>query len=251
MYKYDSGFYDYINRGSLRSAEQIIPLVKKYFDVKSVVDFGCGQGAWLSVWSSHGVPDCIGIDGEYVDRDGLLIDAEKFCGQDISKEIDLGQSFDLVQSLEVAEHLPASAADTFVANLVRHGDVILFSAAVPGQGGENHKNEQPYEYWREIFGRYGYVAVDLLRPDIKSNAEIESWYRFNSLIYVNNEKIQQCSQEIQQQVIGTNDAIKDVSPAGYKLRKLLLTLLPTSVATMFARIKARLTIVLRYFSNKN
>jgi 2-polyprenyl-3-methyl-5-hydroxy-6-metoxy-1,4-benzoquinol methylase len=61
--------------------------------------------------------------------------------------LDLEKEFDLVVSLEVAEHLPASAADQFVNTLVKHGKKILFSAAIPGQGGQDHLNEQWPDYW--------------------------------------------------------------------------------------------------------
>ena len=61
----------------------------------------------------------------------------------LANPVDLGRKFDLVQSLEVGEHLPKSAADTFVETLVKHGDVVLFSAASVGQGGHDHINEQP------------------------------------------------------------------------------------------------------------
>ena len=91
-----------------------------------------------------------GVDGPYVDRCKLLIDAGDFHAADLAAPIDLGRQFDLVQSLEVAEHLPAAKAEQFVETLTAHGSRILFSAAVPGQGGENHINEQLPDYWRAL-----------------------------------------------------------------------------------------------------
>jgi hypothetical protein len=87
-----------------------------------------------------------------------------------------------VQSLEVAEHVPATAAQTFVDCLVAHAPVVLFSAAVPGQGGDNHVNEQPYEYWRSLFADRGYRMYDFLRPQIVGT-KAAHWYRYNTFLF--------------------------------------------------------------------
>jgi SAM-dependent methyltransferase len=115
--------------------------------VRSVVDFGCGSGVWLAAWQRLVVDDVIGVDGEQA-RSSLKISAERFLAADLRKPIRLGRRFDLAQSLEVAEHLPPQSASVFVETLTTHAPLILFSAAVPGQGGEHHVNEQPPEYWR-------------------------------------------------------------------------------------------------------
>lgn len=49
MYDYDREFYDIMNREAMRSAEPILRLLMTWFKVTSVVDFGCGHGAWLKV----------------------------------------------------------------------------------------------------------------------------------------------------------------------------------------------------------
>jgi hypothetical protein len=87
-----------------------------------------------------------------------------------------------VVSLEVAEHLPESSADTFIESLVAHGDVILFSAAVPGQGGQHHINEQWPEYWQQKFAKHGFYFHDTIRPLIWNNEKVNWWYRQNIFI---------------------------------------------------------------------
>ena len=129
----------------------------------------------------------MGVDGPYVDRDLLQFPKARFAAADLAKEIDLKRSFDLVISLEVAEHLPASAADVFVGNLVRHGPVLLFSAAIPCGGGTGHVNEQWPAYWAERFEKRGYVAIDCLRELVWNDQEIQWFYRQNALIYANRE----------------------------------------------------------------
>jgi len=91
----------------------------------------------------------------------------------------------LVISLEVAEHLPASTAGTFVETLVAHGDIILFSAAVPCQGGESHINEQWPAYWADKFKEHDYFFNDSIRFEIWLNDKVEWWYKQNIFLAVN------------------------------------------------------------------
>jgi SAM-dependent methyltransferase len=152
------------------------------FKPKSILDVGCGIGTWLKVFEDYGVRDFLGIDGDFVDRTMLKISESNFYPQDLTKHWYLGRKFDLVICLEVAEHLPKQAADSFVKALVEHGDIIVFSAAVPGQGGQNHINEQWPSYWQDKFSKYGYYFHDDIRPLIWANEKVECWYRQNMFI---------------------------------------------------------------------
>jgi hypothetical protein len=90
-------------------------------------------------------------------------------------------------SLEVAEHLPASAANGFVDTLTRLAPVVLFSAAIPHQLGDGHINEQWQGYWIEKFAARGFRAVDCLRPTIWNDRRIEYWYRQNIFMFASEE----------------------------------------------------------------
>ena len=184
-HRYSQDFYDYIDSGSRASARAVAALVLKEMKIASLLDVGAGHGAWAAEWMAAGVKDVLAVDGDYVDRDRLAIPSPNFQAHDLSTPLDLQRKFDLVQTLEVAEHLPAAKADLFVDNLARHGDVILFSAAVPHQGGEHHVNEQPPEYWREKLKARGFAVFDFIRPRLAGRDEVMPWYRFNTYIYAN------------------------------------------------------------------
>lgn len=181
---YDAAFYAAQKDGSRRSAERVLPFLDRWVRPKSVVDVGCGVGTWLSVWRELGVSSVVGVDGDYVDRSLLMIEKGSFIAHDLSRPIpDLG-GFDLVMSLEVAEHLPAESAAQFVAGLTSLGPVVMFSAAIPSQGGTNHVNEQWPEYWARLFANYGYDVMDCLRREIWNDEGVEWWYAQNTFLYV-------------------------------------------------------------------
>ncbi|HEX8769147.1 MAG TPA: methyltransferase domain-containing protein [Acidimicrobiales bacterium] len=184
MSEYSKDYYDYIDAGSLRSAREVVPLVLELLAPRTVVDVGCGLGAWLSVFTEHGVEDICGIDGGWVDREALRFPEERFLAADLTKRLDIQREFDLVVSLEVAEHLPTDAAADFVSSLTSLGPVILFSAAVPLQGGDGHLNEQWPEYWAAHFAKHRYVPVDCLRRRIWDNDDVDWWYVQNTLFFV-------------------------------------------------------------------
>ncbi len=185
---YTSGFYFDQAERSLRSARIIISILDEYFSPQSVVDVGCGLGTWLLPFLEQGV-DVVGLDGDYVRPDLLYIPKDRFISRDLTKCFaNVGRRFDLAMSLEVAEHLPKSCGERFVKELTSLSDVVLFSAAVPGQGGTNHINEQWQSYWSQIFKQEGYVCLDLIRPRIWGDEEVDFWYRHGVLLYVRDDK---------------------------------------------------------------
>jgi SAM-dependent methyltransferase len=177
---YDDKFYADQAKGSMSSAVVIVPILNELLAVESVLDVGCGIGTWLLEWTLHGA-DVDGVDGEYV-RDRLIVPA-RFTAHDLTTTLDLGRRFDLVMCLEVAEHLPRRAARPLVESLCRHGDVIAFSAAVPGQGGIGHINLHWPSYWAKLFTEYGYKPYDLIRDRIWWDQRVEWWYRQNILLF--------------------------------------------------------------------
>lgn len=171
---------------NLNSPSQIIPLLFKDINPKSILDIGCGIGTWLSVAKDLGIKEVVGVDGDYVDPTLLVnyLDREEFVSHNLTLPLDLQKKFELVFCLEVAEHLPESSADVLIDSLVSHSDVILFSAAIPGQGGQNHLNEQWPDYWVKKFADQGYVFLDIIRPLIWNNPKVDYWYRQNIFVIV-------------------------------------------------------------------
>jgi hypothetical protein len=242
---YSSEFFDYIDSGSRASAQIVSQLLLGEIRIGSLLDVGSGHGAWAAEWMRSGVKDVVAVDGDYVKTSQLAIPRKNFVGRDLSQPVDLGRRFDLVQSLEVAEHVAAEHSDTFVDNLVRHGDVILFSAAVPHQGGEHHVNEQPPEYWRTRFADRGYAVFDWLRPRIADRREIKAWYRYNSLIYANEVGQKRLSQAILDTRVSEDEQVRIGGDFGWALRRAAVRMIPTSLVKPVAMAKSIVEVQLR------
>jgi SAM-dependent methyltransferase len=166
------------------SARVMVPMVLELVQPKSVIDLGCGTGEWLSVFQENGVEDIWGVDGPYVNKKSLKIPQDRFVLANLEQPLPINRSFDLVMSLEVAEHLRHRSAASFVENLTKLGDVVLFSAAIPLQGGVQHINEQWPEYWVKRFNDKGYVVTDPLRGKVWDDDRVEFWYKQNTFMFI-------------------------------------------------------------------
>jgi SAM-dependent methyltransferase len=180
---YDAGFYEMLDRTSRESARVVVPVVMELLSPSSILDFGCGRGAWLAEFCENGVQKTKGVDGDFVNRDQLLIDRSDFAVIDLSKPFALDDKYDLAVCLEVAEHLPASMAKTLVSQLTKSSPAVLFSAAIPGQGGTHHVNEQWHFYWHTLFANMNYDCFDVLRPQLFQDERVSGWFRQNIFVY--------------------------------------------------------------------
>jgi len=186
---YNRSFFEGQMDQSLESARELVPRLIEWFKPTSVVDVGCGVGTWLSVFHANGVADGEGIDGDYVNRDMLSIPASHFTPRDLRNPGTFSRRFDLVISLETAEHLPEESAGRFVKFLTSLGNVVLFSAAIPGQARTPgvHLNEQWPDYWVALFADCGYRVIDCVRPRIWQNERVCWWYAQNALLFIEEE----------------------------------------------------------------
>lgn len=186
---YDSNFYDNQSIGSYQSAKVILGILFQAIKVRSILDVGCGVGTWLRAAKELGCRECVGVEGKWVvnkmqPKNGVIIKI-----QNLEKKIKINKKYNLTISMEVAEHLTPKRAKSFVRDLCRSSDIILFSAATPAQGGVNHLNEKPISFWASIFLKHGFIPFDVIRPLVKHNTKVEPWYRKNSILFISNKKI--------------------------------------------------------------
>lgn len=177
MTGYDSRFFNSIRQGSRDSAAALAPIVADTFEPDAVVDVGCGEGWWGAAFADLGA-NAVGLDGGEIPDAQIAVEP---C--DLAREVPAIGRFDLAVCLEVAEHLPPARAEGFVAELCRLAPVVAFSAAVPGQGGTGHLNEQWPGYWADLFAQNGYQGTGALRWSVWDDERIKWWYRQNLLVF--------------------------------------------------------------------
>jgi SAM-dependent methyltransferase len=187
---YSSQYYDQLSEGSSKSAAAIVPVVMEYVAPRSVVDLGCGTGVWLAEFKRQGVSDVLGVDGTHIAAAQLAIHPENFLAADLSQPLRLvGGQFDLAMSLEVAEHLNPRVAGQLIDSLTRLAPVVLFSAAIPDQGGEHHINEQWPAYWEKLFHAKEFVALDPFRRFLWARTDVDWWYAQNIMLFIRQDEL--------------------------------------------------------------
>lgn len=170
-----------------RSVPQMAQSIVETFSPASVIDVGCGSGALLVALRKLGVRHLLGLDCADAGLDiarARSLDVRKF---DITAERwTSADRFDVAVSMETAEHLPESASDRYVELLCSLAPVVVFTAARPGQGGIGHLNEQPPEYWTELFKAHGFQLAEKTAADWQSAwtaAGVANFYTRNLMVF--------------------------------------------------------------------
>ena len=180
---YGPAFYADRRHATQHAAKTILSIVAEHLPFERVADVGCGTGTWLAAAITLGAQEAFGYEGAWID--GVALDDERIVLSQVDLERPLaGAAADLAISLEVAEHLSPDRADSFVADLCAMAPAVLFGAAIPGQGGVSHVNEQWQSYWARLFAAKGYRAFDVIRPPLWSDDRIPPWYRQNAILFV-------------------------------------------------------------------
>lgn len=182
--RYDNRFYENQSRDSYRAATIMLPKVFEILAPTSVVDVGCGVGTWLAAARELGAESVVGYEGEWVEEHMLRDAAIDLRRQDLERPIVSETRFDLAMSLEVAEHLSPGRAESLIDELCGLSEHVLFGAAVPGQGGVNHINEQWQAYWIGLFEERGYKHLDVIRPTFWGDSSLPIHYRQNTFLYL-------------------------------------------------------------------
>jgi hypothetical protein len=147
-------------------------VTESYPQVKTCLDVGSGAGGYV-YWLNRRGLQAIGVEYSRIGRLFARIQGSLTLPLDCSSAHlcpKLGP-FDLVFSIEVAEHIPQSLEDSFIDYTASQGHFIIFSAAQPDQPGQGHINCQPLDHWREAFARRGFAYSEHETLDVRARLQ--------------------------------------------------------------------------------
>ncbi|AFY32503.1 class I SAM-dependent methyltransferase [Calothrix sp. PCC 7507] len=166
--------------------QTLAAVIFELYHPQTVAEFGCGPGHLSRELAKLGVK-VTSVDGHSQPSfTGLAVE---FHHLDLNDPIAIAnffanKHFDLAICLEVAEHLQPQSSPILVKWLTSVAPVVIFSAAVPHQGGHGHINLQPREYWHNEFMQRQFIAADRVREELRATSSIAPWYRYNVIDYV-------------------------------------------------------------------
>lgn len=169
----------------MQTAQKVWSEVAPLFsEVITVLDLGCGMGAWSAVVESDESKSVQLVDHPSVPKSNLLVkNKDNFLGIDLDKELPPSARWDLIICIEVLEHFSTKRALELKDFIISCTDLVLFSAAIPGQGGVGHINCQRHSYWHHQFKQAGFKYYDGFKSAIVHDESIPFWIRQNLFIY--------------------------------------------------------------------
>lgn len=188
---YDTDFY---LRRHTKVYSYALKILSNLFEVVPVpmrtLDFGSATGAWSEAGKTLGVATATCVDGPWVPEDLKSSSINRFITHNLEVNFQaesFGLNYDreaLAMCIEVLEHLSPSAGEALISVMCSLVDVVIFSAAYPGQGGVGHVNEQHVDHWANIFKRHKFNSYDVIRPRIWDDGKMPIFYRQNMVIFV-------------------------------------------------------------------
>lgn len=183
---YDAEYYEFIEYTSVYSQNAMANSIVRDLAPGTVVDLGCGTGALLEALRSRKVR-VAGLEYSdaalaYCKKRRLRVHKFDIARHCLPKKL---RRRDVALSFEVAEHLPPELADQFVNTLAAASDTVVFSAATPGQGGTDHVNEQPHEYWIDKMRALGFHLDEDLTRRWRDEwcGCTANWYHMNVMVF--------------------------------------------------------------------
>lgn len=172
------------HEGETHIDEGALDYLIKTFDVKSMIDIGCGPGGMVKLAKDKGLK-ILGVDGDdKVERDeavqSLITIHDYAKGPFVPTE-----TFDLAWSVEFVEHVDKQYMQHFLETF-KHCKYVAMTHALPGQPGHHHVNCMPIEYWCGALEAVGFmVMVDETNEMRKVSTMRERYIRQQGYIFKN------------------------------------------------------------------
>lgn len=171
--------YDSIVREEGTWAQRLAEYIKEKINPSTVIDIGCGPGIYVDSLRN------LGLDAQGIDTDKRVHGRPHLRCQSM---FDLDDTkYDLVICMEVAEHIDEKFENQIVEKVsAAVGKTLIWTAALPGQGGTGHINCRPKEYWAEKLAGQGLVRDINKEQDLieyAKNGYHMGWFANNLLFF--------------------------------------------------------------------
>jgi SAM-dependent methyltransferase len=187
---YDKYYYERVVEPEIiRSAPIIAESLVRDFNPQSVIDIGCGTGTLLLELKKRGV-NTLGLEYSQAGLENCRVKGLSVQHFNIESGKAIAEKADLAISTEVAEHLPAKCADKYVDILTSISNTVIVTAATPGQGGLDHVNEQPNEYWIGKFSQRDFQYQKEFTMQLRKEWQEKNttdWYYSNVMVFKRND----------------------------------------------------------------
>jgi hypothetical protein len=189
--KYSESFYSSVGSRASIAASIVMGSVKQWYSPSSIVDYGAGPGVW-SIEAAKVFPNASVLALDY---EAATIFSEEFESKRPKNLITLELNFeeeksipvvnlDMAICVEVLEHLSEEAANRVFNSICSTAGIVIFSAAVPGQGGTGHINEKPKNYWVSRFVENDFLVFDTFAQNLQ-HPQVPDYYRNNCFLAIN------------------------------------------------------------------
>jgi len=244
-YNYSDNFYKSVSVRAEETADQVIKILYNFIEqMKSIKDIGCGSGTWLKKFNEIGqFQKIFGFDliGA-IEKDVRSLD-EKIVFEAIDFENIVENIFpktDLSLFLEVAEHLTENTAKKIIKFICETSNMVIFSAAIPGQGGYNHMNEQLMSYWVKQIEINQFIVFDSFREEMNKHQNLPFYYRNNIVLAISREYYEQHQgniNSIDKFMITSESNIKDYRNTTQKIQYKIMAKLNYKIVNILVSIK--------------
>lgn len=172
------------HEGMTHLDEGALTYLMEAFNIKSMIDIGCGPGGMVELASNKGL-EVLGIDGDYkIERSESVKDLIKLhdysTGPYVPEKV-----YDLGWSVEFVEHVNKEFMPNFIETF-KQCKYIMMTHAVPGQPGHHHVNCMPPEYWFGALEAHGFIVmVDETNNARKASTMGERFIRQQGYVFKN------------------------------------------------------------------
>ena len=245
--KYSKAFYDSVTSRAALAADMASEHLCRAINFRSIIDIGCGEGIWLKTFAEKSsAAELVAVDLPGSTFKGLASIKSKIecIATDLANTTQLpNRIFDLVICVEVIEHVSKEYMVALLDYVTKHSIFLLFSGAVPGQGGTHHVNEQPMTYWHKQLASRGFVQMDIVRPLLMQQNGVPFYYQNNVFLYFNPDARGLKELSIDWPVLLSASMIcaRDIRSRGQRILNFTVRWFPAVVVTKGVELKDKLT----------